>query len=326
MFLISLLKINLKMNKSIALIGGGGFIGTNLANYFSAQDYKVLVVSRSLVEKSKFTSKQIEISLIDVNHTSKLVEALSEYENIIWLVNNLVPSTSMDSLIDDFDFNVNPLIKLLESASDLEKLKRFVFISSGGTIYGDSPNRIDLTEDCEKKPISAYGLSKIISENYIEFIVKNAKFDSYILRPSNVYGSHQNLNKPQGIIGYAFNAILNNKSIDLYDEGKVIRDFIHVMDLAEAVKHCVENKRVKSKVKKYNIGSQTGYSIKEVLNLIESVSCEKLKTVSKPSRDFDCHYNVLDISKITDDLGWKPKIDLETGLAEVWQWIQSDTK
>ncbi len=326
MFLISLLKINSKMKKSIALVGGGGFIGTNLANYFSYQDYKVLVVNRSLITKSKFSSKEIEISLIDVNHTSKLVEALSEYENIIWLVNNLVPSTSMDSLIDDFDFNVNPLIKLLESASDLKKLKKFVFISSGGTIYGDSPNKIDLTEDCEKKPISAYGLSKIISENYIEFIVKNSKFHSYILRPSNVYGSHQNLNKPQGIIGYAFNAILNNKSIDLYDEGKVIRDFVHVLDLAEAVKSCMENNSVKSKITTYNIGSQTGYSIKEVLNLIERVSCEKLKTISKPSRDFDCHYNVLDISKIKDDLGWKPKINLETGLADVWQWIQAETK
>lgn len=314
------------MNKSIALIGGGGFIGTNLANFFSAQDYKVLVVSRSLIEKSKFTSDQIEVSLIDVNHTSKLVEALSEYENIIWLVNSLVPSTSMDSLIDDFDFNVNPLIKLLESASDLKRIKRFVFISSGGTIYGDTLDRIDLKEDCEKKPISAYGLSKIISENYIDFIVQNTKFDSYILRPSNVYGCHQNLNKPQGIIGYAINAILNNKSIDLYDEGKVVRDFIHVMDLAEAVKYCVENKGLNFKVKKYNIGSQTGYSIKEVLSLIEKVSSKKIKTVSKPARDFDCHYNVLDISKVNDELGWKPKIDLETGLAEVWQWIKSDAK
>lgn len=314
------------MNKSIALIGGGGFIGTNLANFFVTKDYNVLVIGRSVIEDRKFASQKIEKIIIDVNITSKLVNAIAEYENIVWLVNDLVPGASMDSLVDDFTFNVSPLINFLESISTLKKLKRFVFISSGGTIYGDSPNKVNLNEDSPKTPISAYGLSKIISENYIEYITKRSSIESIILRPSNVYGNHQNLKKPQGIVGYAFNALINNKTIDLYDGGKVTRDFIHVLDLAEAIKCCVENKHVKSKIETYNVGSQEGYTIREVLDLINNISEKRLETIEKPARSFDCDYNVLNISRIKSELGWEPKIKIENGLSQVWQWLKSETK
>jgi UDP-glucose 4-epimerase len=314
------------MNKSIALIGGGGFIGTNLANFFIEKDYDVLVIGRSVIEDSQNIEDKIKRRLIDVNKTSKLIEALDEYENIVWLVNDLVPSASMDSLVDDFTFNVAPLINFLESINRLEKLKRFVFISSGGTIYGDSPNKMFLKEDSPKNPISAYGLSKIIAENYIDFITKRSSFESVILRPSNVYGNHQNLKKPQGIVGYAFNALINNRTIDLYADGMVIRDFIHVVDLAEAIKCCIENKHEIAKVETYNVGSQEGYTIREVLDLINEVSDGNIQTISKPSRTFDCEFNVLNISKINSELGWEPKVKIKDGLESVWQWVKFEIK
>lgn len=314
------------MNKSIALIGGGGFIGTNLSNFFIEEDYNVLVIGRSVIEDLPNISDKIRRRLIDVNKTSKLVEALADYENIVWLVNDLVPSSSMDSLADDFTFNVTPLIHFLESVSRLNNFKRFIFISSGGTIYGDSPNKTFLKEDNTKHPISAYGLSKIIAENYIDFITKRSSFESIILRPSNVYGNHQNLRKPQGIVGYAFNAIINNKTIDLYADGMVIRDFLHVLDLAEAINCCIKNRHEIAKVETYNVGSQEGYSIREVLDLINEVSNGNIQTISKPSRKFDCEFNVLNISKINSELGWEPKVKIKDGLERVWQWVKSEIK
>ena len=312
------------MNKSVALIGGGGFIGTNLSSFFNKKDYNILIIGRSVDENT--SNKKIQKRLIDVNKTSKLIEAVQEYENVIWLVNDLVPSSSRDSLVDDFSFNVSPLIHFLESANKLKNLKRFVFISSGGTIYGDSPNRILLNEENIKNPLSAYGLSKIITENYIEFITKRSSFESIIIRPSNVYGNHQNFKKPQGIVGYAFNAIINNETIDLYGEGKVIRDFIHVLDLAEAIKCCIENKHQISNVETYNVSSQEGVTINEILNLINKVSQSEIQTKSKPSRVFDCEFNVLSIHKINSKLGWKPKIKINEGLENVWNWINSEIK
>lgn len=314
------------MNKSIALIGGGGFIGTNLSNYFLGIDYDVLVIGRSVKDESSNNLSKLQKKLIDVNKTSKLIEVLTEYENIVWLVNDLVPSSSMDSLADDFTFNVSPLINFLEAVNKLEKLKRFIFISSGGTIYGDSPNRIFLKEDSPKNPISAYGLSKIISEKYIAYITKRSLFESFIIRPSNVYGNHQNLKKPQGIIGYAFNALINDKTIDLYGDGNVIRDFIHVQDLAEAVKCCTESKNEIANVRTYNVGSQKGHTIREILNIINKLTGKDIQTISKPSRTFDCEFNVLNINKIKSELGWKPIINLEDGLEKVWKWVNFGIK
>lgn len=314
------------MDKSIALIGGGGFIGTNLANFFVEEDYEVLIIGRSVIDNPNNTNDKIERRLIDVNMTSKLIQALEGYENIVWLVNDLVPSVSMDSLVDDFTFNVSPLIHFLESINKLKDLKRFVFISSGGTIYGDSPDKIFFKEDSLKNPISAYGLSKIIAENYINFITVRSSFESIILRPSNVYGNFQNFKKPQGIVGYAFNALINNKTIDLYAGGRVIRDFIHVLDLAEAIKFCIENKLQIANTVTYNVGSQEGYTIRELLDMINEVSGGNIQTVSKPQRVFDCEFNVLNINKINSELGWKPKVKIREGLEEVWEWINSEMK
>lgn len=314
------------MNNSIALIGGGGFIGINLANYFIANNYNVLIINRSEIDNRKLNSSKIDKKLLDVNKTSRLIDALTGYENIVWLVNDLVPNASLDSLVDDFTFNVHPLIRFLEFSDKLNSLKRFVFISSGGTIYGDSPNRIHLKEDFPTKPISAYGLSKIVSEHYIKFITIRSTFESIILRPSNVYGTFQSLKKPQGIVGYAFNALIKNQSIELYNDGEVTRDFIHVNDLAEAIKCCIESKYEESKVEIYNVGSEIGFTIREIISLINHISGEKIKTDSKPSRSIDVNYNVLDTSKFRNCFGWKPKITIENGLYEVWQWVLSQKK
>jgi UDP-glucose 4-epimerase len=311
------------MIKSVALIGGGGFIGTNLANFFIKRNYKILIIGRGKIDKKKFISNDINTMLVDVNHTSKLVEAIEDYENVIWLVNNLLPSLKMDSLVDDIDLNINPLIKFLELSSGVKKIKKFVFISSGGTVYGDSIDNHFFTETSYTKPISAYGMSKIISENYIEYITRKASFDSYILRPSNVYGNFQNLLKPQGIIGYAFDAVINNRTLELFGDGQITRDFIHVFDLAHAIECCILNNYIGAQTEKYNVGSQIGYTVKEIINLVQEVTNTRINTVPMPLRQFDCLYNVLDITKIKKKFGWKAKININDGLALVWKEMKS---
>lgn len=311
------------MNKNVAIIGGSGFIGYNLANFFIDKEFEVLIVSRT-IDGNKFKNSKIRKIELDVNFTSKLVEFIEGFDNIIWLVNNLVPSTNMDSLADDFTFNVNPLIRFLEANITNSQMKRFVFLSSGGTIYGDSIDEVSWLENSTKVPISAYGLSKIISEEFIQFITKKSSFQSFILRPSNVYGIHQNLKKPQGIIGFAFNAILNNTSIDLYNNGNVTRDFIYITDLAEAIYKCLENSYKKGSTDVYNVGSNVGYKIKDILLLINKVSSKEINTIPKSARHFDCNYNVLNSEKISNDLKWYPKVDMEQGLKYVWDWITNE--
>jgi UDP-glucose 4-epimerase len=173
-------------------------------------------------------------------------------------------------------------------------------------------------------PISGYGLSKIISEKYIEFFSVNSEIQYYILRPSNVYGLYQNFSKPQGIIGFAFKSIINNTSLNIYDEGKVTRDFIYVSDLAEAINCCIDSEFKNSISTIYNVGSQKGYSIIEILNKIKKITQKELLIIAKPSRSFDCNYNVLNIEKIKAELNWQPKIELDEGLKYIWNWIKNE--
>lgn len=306
---------------TIGIVGGNGFIGRNLVNYFVNLNYDVYNVSRN-INKSKFQHPNIFCIEVNAEDTVLLYDSLKECDTIIWLISNLIPGSINQSLIDDFDININILIRYLEKAKYSKHLKRFIFLSSGGTIYGDILNNEPIGEDGATKPISSYGLSKLVTEKYIEFLTLSSQFQSFILRPSNVYGKFQNFVKPQGIIGYAFKAIINDTPINLYNGGLVTRDFIHVKDLSDAIYCCMKTTIKPSKTSIYNVGTQCGITINEILEKISIITKKQIIILPKSSRIFDCNYNVLQINKIKRDLNWEPKIKLEDGLNLVWNWIK----
>lgn len=310
------------MVEKIAIIGGAGFIGYNLTVFFADKGYSVKVISRS-VFGDKFNIKNVDTTVLNANDTAACIDYIQDCETVIWLATASIPSTNSDTLIDDFKFNVDPIIRFLEEVKKTS-VKRFIYLSSGGTIYGDSKGRTLLDESSPKNPISGYGLSKIISEKYIRFLTNNSSLQSFILRPSNVYGAHQNLIKPQGIIGFAFKAVLQETSIDLYNDGAVTRDFIYVTDLANAVLKCIESDYRGGNTSIYNVGSEKGYTIKEILKKIDDVSKGNIVTINKSARSFDCNYNVLSSKKIEKDFNWKPEVSIEDGLQKVWEWIKND--
>jgi UDP-glucose 4-epimerase len=268
------------MKQNIGIIGGAGFIGKNLTDFFIEEGHNVTVIGRNM-HSSKYKNPGIIPIQVESNNTDQLLKSVQSCEVIIWLVSASVPSTSNESLVDDFSININPLIKFLERTNELPKFKKFIYLSSGGTIYGDSLENKPLDENSSKRPISAYGLSKIVAENYIKFLTNNSRIQSFILRPSNVYGMYQNLLKPQGIIGFTFKSIINNTSIDLYDQGRVTRDFIYVTDLARAVYCCVNSEYKESSTSIYNVGSQQGYTIKEVLDKINIIAKKSIHIIPK---------------------------------------------
>jgi UDP-glucose 4-epimerase len=311
------------MKPTVVIIGGNGFVGKNFTSYFLNKGYKVIVADHS-IKKLNPVNSDTEFIAVDIHHTKELLSTAEKADYVIWLVHASVPSTQDESLVDDFILNVSPIIKFLEKAGDLKKLKKFIYLSSGGTVYGNSEEHTPIKESHEQKPISNYGLSKSVAEKYIEYITNNKPFEAVVLRPSNVYGPFQNLVKPQGIIGFAFKAIKNNLTLDLYDEGKVIRDFIYVDDLASSVEKFLNTNIIAGNTSFYNVGSEEGISIKGILDNIEKITGEKLQLNHKTSRNFDCEYNVLDTSKLNQQTAWSKETTLDEGLINVWEWIKSD--
>ncbi|MGS0748825.1 NAD-dependent epimerase/dehydratase family protein [Halpernia sp. GG3] len=305
--------------KKIAIIGGHGFIGKNFTEFFLNFDFTIILVGKNSGNDNFPNSVQSIIA--DIQNTKSIIEAVKDAEIVIWLASSLIPGSHEASLQADFETNIKPVIAFLEKTNN-SVLKKFVYLSSGGTVYGDTSELIPLDENHSKNPISEYGLSKLVTENYIQFITQSSNYESYILRPSNVYGKYQNLNKPQGIIGFAFKSLINNTAIDLYDDGKVIRDFVFVTDVAEAVLKCINAPQKPSKTHIYNVGNGKPFSIKEMIFKIGKVAGRDVVTTRKLSRNFDCEYNVLSFEHIKNDLNWKPKIEVEEGLKEVWEWIK----
>jgi UDP-glucose 4-epimerase len=307
------------INNKIAILGGTGFIGSNLTQYLIEKNYCPLIIGRN-IDSSKYVSGTIQLDEIDIAFSEKILKSIKDYDTIIWLVDNLVPGTSMDSLGDSFIFNTNPVIRLLEGLEKRETKTKFIFMSSGGSIYGDINGKSTIVESQLKTPKSSYGLSKLVTEQYINYLTKKSqKIHTTILRPSNVYGSGQNFKKAQGIIGYGYNAIINNKTLDLYGRGNVVRDFVHVNDLIDAIWLVLNEPLSPNTVNTYNVGANEGHTIHEVLELMEKISGKIIQKNILPERAVDCNYNILDCSKIRTELNWYPKIQLETGLEELWK-------
>jgi UDP-glucose 4-epimerase len=199
---------------------------------------------------------------------------------------------------------------MLENNSD-----KLIYFSSGGTIYGNS-NKDRINEEEKLKPQNYYGFSKLLIEHYIQLQARINNLKYVIARPSNPYGMGQKSHSKQGLIAVALGKIINNEAIDIWGDGSVIRDYLHVSDLSLAILNILNNDKWGEI---YNIGSGEGISINNLLHLIEKTIDKKIIINYFESRFIDVHSNVLDISKIKKETGWTPQIKLDVGIKDLWE-------
>jgi UDP-glucose 4-epimerase len=307
------------MKPNILLIGGAGFIGSNLAIRM-AQYYNVFIINRNNENlKYLLKSKNITHVATDIDDLTNEFIHSKNFLSIVWLLHTSIPSSS-NNLKSDFEYDLYPLINFYNRIKAFQYSNNFIYFSSGGTVYGNPQKFTPINEDSVCSPISQYGLIKLMAENVLRYLSKDSKFNTIILRPSNVYGNFHNLSKPQGVIGHCFNSILTNTPLFLYNDGTIVRDFIHVYDLTEFVLRIIQNTK-KSPFEIFNVGSGEGTELNKLIYLIEEITQNKLNLVSKSPRDFDCIYNVLDLTRSMAILNWKPKIELISGVNDYWNTI-----
>ena len=242
------------------------------------------------------------------------IEKYEHIEHVYYFAGKSTPSLLEAELYKGYFSDQETLVMMLESCAKLANIKTFVYGSSGGTIYGDSIN-IPCIESQETKPISAYGLSKLIQENYILFLARKLGYFEKIARISNPYGrvlTHGSKHL-QGFIDTSIDKITKNETIEIWGDGEIVRDFIHISDLVEGIKAL---SRESTPPGIYNIGSGKGYSLNEIISIYESKGIEREVKYIK-SRYIDVPVNILDIKKIQEVTDWVPKISLETGISEI---------
>ena len=224
-----------------------------------------------------------------------------------------------DPLID-VNTNLVGTINLLEECVKAN-VKRFIFSSSGGAIYGDQKAKI-YNEEGATDPISPYAITKLTIEKYLYYYKIHHRLDYLIMRYANVYGPRQNVVGSQGIISISLNNILNGRPIVMFGDGENVRDYIYIDDLINMTK-LLFMKNTKHKI--YNIGSGEGKTINELISVIKKVVKRDVVIDKRPDRLVDVRKIVLDTRRTFDEIGYTSQTSLQSGIKKTWDWLNSLT-
>lgn len=304
----------------ILLVGGAGFLGVNAAISLMKYGHEVFIMDRNCVhvrakEVLAGVSGLYEGDFSDFHEVFSLVDRLS-IDCLINFASTLIPSSDFDAFSAEIISGSVPMFRLINGLAD--RGVKYVFISSGGTIYGT--NRSERIHEQEKRqPINLYGLSKLIFEEYIEYAGRSCGLDYLVVRPSNPYGQHQNPYKKQGLVAVAMDRVRRGEAVEVWGDGSVVRDYIYIDDMVDALSRLIGAGKWKQV---FNIGTGVGYSIREVLDVIQKVT-EWTPVVSYTSgRNVDTDRMVLDVSKLESVIDFKPR-SLETGVMDYYKSIVS---
>ena len=201
------------------------------------------------------------------------------------------------------------------------KVSKVVFLSSGGTVYGN-PVFTPIAETHPTNPICSYGINKLAIEKYCFLYQQLYGLDTVILRLANPYGERQRLDSGQGVVPVFLGRALRNQPLEIWGDGSTIRDFLYISDVIDAITSaCLYEADGSQNL--FNIGSGKGISLNELIFLIEKVVDKKLDIVYKSSRSFDVPSNILSISKAQEYLAWYPKVSNEDGLRRFFSYLKT---
>lgn len=289
------------------LIGGTGFIGRNLAAMLLAQGHAVFTTGRPRsMASAGFEPGRIALDLRDDAEVAKVLDQVKP-DIVFHLACNLLPaSTTAHYLIERREL-IDPSIKLAERLA--QDGTRLVYLSSGGTVYGSTvADRMAETDECQ--PISVYGQAKLEFENYLRFAGRVMGLRYLIIRPSNPFGRHQSPHGNQGLIAILIGKALRGEPLEVWGDGLVVRDYIYVDDLCDAIHHLIGSD-IRNDV--FNIGSGIGHSLLDVVAAVERAVDRKIELAFRPPRPVDVRRAVLDISKLRAT-GARPPRPLQEGI------------
>ena len=307
---------------NILILGAAGFIGTNLTIKLAEnKESQITLVDKSesyfsTIEKFNFSNVELKESSLDINMDFSILE---NQDIVYHLVSTNVPTTSNQHISYDIQANVLFSSNLFDACVK-HRVKKVVFISSGGTVYGKEAT-CPLPENTPTNPISSYGVQKIMIEKLMYLYNYMYGLDYRIIRLANPYGPYQ---RPNGVLGvvttFTYKA-LKGEELQVYGDGSVVRDFIYIDDAIRGILNIVEGK---NKHHIFNLGCGYGTSIKEVVETVRKVAGTDTKVVYKEGRHVDVPVNYLDISRYEKYYGKLNPISLEQGIKRTIEFMKRE--
>jgi len=303
--------------KTILVTGGAGFIGSHLADKLIEQGNQVIVIDNLSSGKIENLNPKAVFYNTDIcSPEIQEIFAKEKPEIVFHLAAQIDVRKSTKDPIADAQINILGSLNLLEAARR-QQIKKFIFISTGGAIYGDA-DIIPTPETYRELPLSPYGIAKLAVEKYLNYYHQVFGMRYCALRLGNVYGPRQNFQSEAGVVAIFCDKILSGKTPIIYGNGAQTRDFIYVKDVVDACLEAIDHPQDDI----YNIatGVETNVnhlfaSIKELLNYSAAANYA-------PARPGEQQRSCLDCSKAQKELSWRQKYDLDTGLKETVEWFK----
>jgi UDP-glucose 4-epimerase len=306
----------------VLVTGGAGFIGSNVADLLISKNHNVVISDNLSSGKKENINKKAKFYKADI-FDKKAVERVFVREKPQVVIHKAAQIDVRKSVADPFyDAQINILGSLnVLDACIKNKVKKIIFASSGGTIYGECGVKAP-DETSFPKPISPYGIAKHSVENYIKFYSEVYGLEYTILRYGNVYGPRQDPYGEAGVIAIFSMKMLNNEDITIFGNGKQVRDYVFVKDVADANLNALT--RGKNEI--INIGTGKMFSLNELTKILSKTVGYNKKPSNKPKRKGELFKSFLNVVKAKKFLNWQPKTDIEMGITETVNYFRKKHK
>jgi UDP-glucose 4-epimerase len=302
----------------ILVLGGSGFLGSHIVDKFLAEKHDVVVYDL-YPERFRRSPGGITFHTGDFGNVGALDELIATgFDAVIHCVSTTTPKSSNESPEFDIQSNVIGTLYLLDICVKY-KVRKVVFLSSGGTVYGDIGDKEMVDETHAVRPMCSYGVSKLTIEHYLDVYRHQRGLDYVALRLSNPYGERQSPLRALGALTVFLHRTLKRQSVEIWGDGSVTRDFIYVGDVADAVLAAT----TRPVYGIFNVGTGTGLSLRDILNHITTVVGIEPSVTWLASRSFDVPRIVLDANKLKLATNWHTKTSIESGVGITAEWLKS---
>jgi UDP-glucose 4-epimerase len=294
--------------------GGAGFIGSTLVDTLLSRGDDVHVVDDLSSGRREQVAEEATLHVLDVREPLADAFAEARPDAVFHLAAQANVRVSVADPAGDARTNVIGTVNVLEAARGHGA--QVIFASTGGAIYGECER--PATEDEPRLPVSPYGTSKLAGEEYLAAWNRLYGTHHVALRLGNVYGPRQDPHGEAGVVAIFSGRLLSGERPQLRGEGRPTRDYVHVSDVAASFAAAGAAARPGT----YNVGTGRETSAARLLDLLQGAAGTALEPEQVPLQPGELHASALDASLIERELGWRPTVAVEEGLAETLDWYR----
>ncbi|MCK4401155.1 NAD-dependent epimerase/dehydratase family protein [bacterium] len=303
----------------ILVTGGAGFIGSHIADKLINEGHQVVIVDNLSTGKEENINSKVAFYNLDIR--SKELEHVFKKEKPDCVVHHAAQmsvAVSMKKPIFDADVNILGVLNILQNCVKYN-VKKLVFASSGGTVYGEAENS-PTTENEPFCPLSPYGVSKLSTEYYLSFYKHEYNLPYIALRYGNVYGPRQDPHGEGGVVAIFIKAMLTGKTPMIFGRGDCVRDYVYVDDIVSANMSALNHDICGA----FNIGTSRGTDVKEVFDTLKRIIDFPKDCEYGPAREGDLKRSILSFDKAQKALSWEARISLDKGFEKTVEFFRKN--